>query len=63
MSYQTSAPRISALRLPAQSAPVDRSGTQTSANGDGPGVDAAWSLGGILKKALPTVLDVASQFV
>jgi hypothetical protein len=41
MTYQSGIPRTPGLRLPAQSAPVDRTGAQTSASGDGPGVEAA----------------------
>jgi hypothetical protein len=42
MTYQSGSPRTPGLRLPAQSAPVDRTGARTSATGDGPGVEAAW---------------------
>jgi hypothetical protein len=43
MIYQSCSPRTPGLRLPAQSAPVDRTGTRTSANGDGRGLEAAQS--------------------
>jgi hypothetical protein len=42
MTYQSCVPRTPGLRLPAQSAPLDRTGARTSANGDGLGLEAAW---------------------
>jgi hypothetical protein len=59
MNYQTST-----LRIPAQSAPVDRAGARTSASGEAVGVEAAsWldDLWGGVKKYGPTVWDIASN--
>ena len=58
MNYQTST-----LRMPAQSAPVDRTGARTSANGAA-GVEAAWGFSDLwegVKKYGPTVWDIASK--
>jgi hypothetical protein len=61
MLYQTSIPRTPGLRMPAQSSPVDRAAARTSANGAGPGLEAAsfWdTLGGIAKVAGPIALSL-----
>jgi hypothetical protein len=65
MTYQSGSPRTSGLRLPAQSAPVDRTSTRTSATGDGPGLEAAsfWddalsTLGDVAKVAGPIALSL-----
>jgi hypothetical protein len=70
MNYQISTLRTPGLRLPAQSAPVDRTGARTSASGEGPGVEAAWSLGGALGSAWDwvkghpqTVEDIGSKIL
>ena len=65
-NYPTSTLRIPALRMPAQSAPVNRTGARTSANGDGSGVEAASWLTDLVKGVQtygPPVWDIAKNFL
>jgi hypothetical protein len=61
MNYHTPTSRTPALRMPAQSSPVDRAAARIRANGAGPGLEAAsfWdTLGGIAKTVGPTLLNL-----